>query len=411
MFLAVAAYDGLGAGFGYALFHYGQALQAAGIATELAIYSGNCHVDDSRNRLVRDFLLSDCTDLIFLDADVGSQGKSIVALAQYDRDVVAGIYPKKHGDDSYPVRMIPGEIWSDRDGLIEAEGVPTGFLRIRRNVLERLAAEAVQYNARNDAGSAIPLIFERAVIDGVRWGGDYMFCRKWRDIGGKIYIDPSLRFEHSGEHTWTGNVGAWLRQRSGIALDSGLRAFREGREKPEDALSLFDAWNNPFSATPEILLALAAVVRATKGPILECGAGLSTLVMAAAAPGREIHSLEQSPIHADNLAENLAHYGLTNAKVHRVNVPDWYDMSSVPSLDWGLVILDGPRGKSGRMGALSRLDLSRAVVVADDVQGDGGVPAMTRGLARTHSVVVVGDRQRQFAIAAPKRAAVGMAAE
>ena len=201
VFIAVAAYEGTGAGFTYAMFHTGAALAEAGIDFELAIYSGNCHVDDSRNRLVRDFLNSDCTDLFFLDVDLGWLAADFVKLLGYDRDVVAGIYPKKHGDDTYPVIPFPGEIWSDRAGLIEVQAVPTGFLRIRRAVLERLAASAVHYNSKNDAPSAIPLIFDREVHDGIRWGGDYVFCKKWREAGGQIFIDPVLRFEHSGEQS------------------------------------------------------------------------------------------------------------------------------------------------------------------------------------------------------------------
>ena len=41
IFLAVAAYEGLSAGFGHALYHTAKALQDAGIESELAIYSGN----------------------------------------------------------------------------------------------------------------------------------------------------------------------------------------------------------------------------------------------------------------------------------------------------------------------------------------------------------------------------------
>lgn len=409
VFLAVAAYEGLGAGFGYALYHYGIALERAGIASELAIYSGNCHVDDSRNRLVRDFLRSDCTDMVFLDVDVGGPAQNVVDLLRPDRDVIAGIYPKKHGDDNYPVRLFDGELWSDRDGLIEVEAVPTGFLRMRREVLQRLANQAVHYNARNDADSAIPCIFERQIIDGVRWGGDYVFCRKWRAMGGKIYIAPEMRFEHSGEHTWIGSVGSWMRQRNGLGLVRGIKAFRAGLETPEDAADMFDAWGNPFAATPELLLGLAMVARATEGPILECGSGLSTVVLAAASGGRPVHTLEQSPIYADNLREILARHSL-DATVHCAPVGDWYEAPHLGNTKWGLVFLDGPRGKGSRLSVFNHIDLSNAVVVADDVQGDGGIPQMVRALSRTHEVRVMRGPVKSFAVAAP-RPQMRMAAE
>lgn len=404
VFLAIAAYQNIGAGCAYALAHSTAALANAGIAFELAIYSGNCHVDDSRNRLVRDFLQSDCTDILFIDADVAWPAQQMLDLLGYNRDIVAGIYPKKHGDDTYPVKLPLGEIWSDRDGLIEVEGVPTGFLRIRRHVLQLLANRAEHYNARNDADSAVACIFERQIHDGTRWGGDYVFCRKARASGFKIYIAPEMRFEHSGEDSWTGSVGAWLRQKNGIGLKRGLEAFLAGREDVTDALDLFDAWANPFAATPLLLMSLAAVARSVKGPVLEFGGGLSSLVLAASVPGRAVHVVEDSDIFAERVKAEADRYGLTNLTVHCRPLRDgWYDTSTLPDEAWGMVFVDGPRRTTGsRADAPHRFDLSRSVVVADDVQSDGGVPGLKDALSRTHVVKVITQDRRAFAIAAPR---------
>lgn len=405
VFIAVAAYDGLCAGFTYSLMHTGAALERAGIAFELAIYSGNCHVDDGRNRLTRDFLNSDCTDMVFLDADIGWHAGDFIKLLGFDRDVVAGIYPKKDNDDTYPVRVFPGEIWSDRDGLIEVMAVPTGFLRIRRSVLERLGRSAEWYNAKNDAGSAIPCIFERRTIEGTRWGGDYMFCRKWRDLGGKIYIDPDMRFEHSGEHVWTGNVGSWFRQRSGLGLKGGLGAIRAGDESEAHLLELHEMWGNNFAASPLMLACLISLAREGEGPILECGSGLSSLVMAAANPKREVHCLENSPVFGEHLRIEAQKHGLSNIHIHCRPLKDsWYDAGSIPWRDWSMVIIDGPPRKDGnRLGVFGILNLASSIVVADDIQDDGGVPALRSQLAKTHDVLVVNDgTPRSFAVCAPR---------
>lgn len=405
VFIAVAAYQGCGAGFCWSLFHTGAALERAGLQYELAIYAGNCHVDDSRNRLVRDFLRSDCTDLVFLDADIGWQADDFLKLLAYDRDVVAGVYPKKHGDDSYPVKLLPGEQWSDADGLIEVQGAPTGFLRIRRGVLELMAAEAAHYNAKNDGAYATPCIFERQIHDGSRWGGDYVFCRKWRAMGGRIYIDPAMRFEHAGEHTWIGSVGNWMRQRAGIGLKAGLDAIRAGRETPEHFVDLLDAWGNPFAASSLMLKGLVETVRAKGGPVLECGSGLSTLCMAAARPDAEIHCLEHSPVFAEHLRQEAARYELANIAIHCAPLVDgWYDAPIAQGLTrFRLVVIDGPPRKDGRrMEALDRIALAGSVVFADDVQADGGLPEMVSVLSLTHEVVVMSDGPRQFAIGAPK---------
>lgn len=405
VFIAVAAYQDCGAGFTWSLFHTGATLAKAGIASELAIYSGNCHVDDSRNRLVRDFLNSDCTDLVFLDADVAWRAADFLTLLAYDRDVVAGVYPKKHGDDTYPVKLLPGEQWSDADGLIEVQGVPTGFLRIRRGVLELLAAEAETYNAKNDGAYATACIFERQIHAGSRWGGDYVFCRKWRAMGGRIYVDPAMRFEHSGEHTWIGSLGNWMRQRSGIGLKSGLDAISAHEEGPEHFIDMLDAWNNPFAASSLMLKGLVEAVRAKGGPVLECGSGLTTLCMAAARPDIEIHCLENSPVFAEHLRQEAARYGLSNITIHTRPLKDgWYDAPIAGERDWSLVVIDGPpRKDGGRIGALHNIYLLDAAVFADDVQGDGGVPEIVTALSLTHDVRVISEGPRSFLIGAPRK--------
>lgn len=400
VFLAVAAYEGLSAGFTYALFHTAQALQAAGIESELAIYSGNCNVDDSRNRLVRDFLQSRCTDLVFLDSDLGWYARDFVSLVQYDRDVVAGIYPKKHGDDGYPVILMPGPLMIERsDGLMEVQCVPTGFLRIKRHVLEALAAKSEWFNSKNDADSAIPCIFDREIHNGERWGGDYVFSRKWRALGGKIHIDPQMRFEHSGEHTWHGCVGSWLRQKHGVGLFDGLQAIREGRETVEQLVELFDAYANPYAATPPLMAALAMTARNAKGPVLECGAGLSSLVLAAATK-HAVHTLEDNPVFADHVRREAERHGLTNLVVH-CGVPQggWYNTSTLPALDWSLVFIDGPRRAGGsRLTVFDKIDLRNAAVIADDAGGENNISGLKSHLDRTHNTVII-DR---FVVGAPK---------
>lgn len=406
VFIAVAAYAGCGAGFTWSLFHTGAALARAGIAYELAIYAGNCHVDDSRNRLTRDFLNSDCTDMVFLDADIGWQAGDFLKLLSYERAIVAGVYPKKHGDDTYPVKLLPGEIWSDADGLIEVMGVPTGFLRIRRAVVERLAETAETYNAKNDRAYATACIFERQIHGGSRWGGDYVFCRKARAAGFKVYVDPTMRFEHSGEDSWSGSLGMWLKARAGIALTAPLAAIRDGRETLEDLIELHEAWGNPFAASVVLLAALARVVRARGSPVLELGSGLSSLVMAAANPSAAIHVVENSPVFAEHLRIEAAKHGLANIHIHcRPLKGGWYDLAEVPAAPWSVVLIDGPSRKEGaRKLAFERLNLGEAVVLADDVQRDGGVPELAALLERTHDTQIIEADVRSFAVGVPRKA-------
>jgi hypothetical protein len=37
---------------------------------------------------------------------------------------------------------------------------------------------------------------------------DITFCKRWRDIGGKIYSDISMPLTHVGTYTFKGHIGA-----------------------------------------------------------------------------------------------------------------------------------------------------------------------------------------------------------
>lgn len=38
-----------------------------------------------------------------------------------------------------------------------------------------------------------------------RYSEDYAFCRRWRDIGGKVELLADVRLEHTGSHTFAGS--------------------------------------------------------------------------------------------------------------------------------------------------------------------------------------------------------------
>lgn len=213
---------GIGAGDGTvevpcvaSLFSVAPLLWAANISITLCIEAGNCHVDDMRNGIVTTFLEGDADELVFIDEDVGFFAEDLLKLIMHDRDVVGGVYPKKEDEENFPVFVNAGiELWSDEQGLVEVHGLPTGFLKIKRNVLEELAKDAVCFVGSD--GREYRIIFERLVADGRRWSGDYGFCRKWLAKGGTLYADPSFQMTHTGKKTWCGNLGDYWKRIYGV---------------------------------------------------------------------------------------------------------------------------------------------------------------------------------------------------
>lgn len=390
-----------------------------GIAFDYYSVSENCHVDDARNDVLRQFMQTQCTDLLFIDDDVGWEPEAISRILKYDRDVVAGVYPKRTPDDSeeYPVRMEPGkEIWAEADGLVEVVGAPTGFMRIRRNVIEKMIAanKNRQYLGQKDKPGDPPytIVFERTFEKGHRHSGDYSFCNKWRDLGGKIYVDPEMFFCHEGNKEWTGCLGDFWRKTNGVTESQSLARAKEavarlqaGESDIQHVADIAEWWGNKEWASG-IGMAMACLLlsRNTKGrQILECGSGLSTIIMATS--GADVHSLEHDPIWADRTICALKSLGLS-ATVHYSPIRNhgeyrWYE--SWPKLDnIGLLLCDGPPRLIGREGLSLIADrLTKAVMVWDDAASTGTVAMIERWEKETGRRFIIMNGDRAYAVSAP----------
>jgi hypothetical protein len=188
-----------------------QFLLLGGIAADHYVLTGNCHVDDARNTCVAAFLATQCEALIFIDADVGFPKEALYRLAMHKGDVVAGAYPKKEALRAWPVRFddSAGEVREGEDGLVRhgVVGLPTGFMKIHRRVLEAMVdldkRRFAPFGDHPDAPLA-PLIFERELIGAERVSGDFAFCRRAKALGFELALDPHLPFTHAGEWRFGG---------------------------------------------------------------------------------------------------------------------------------------------------------------------------------------------------------------
>lgn len=209
LFVAVPAYTGsVSTETAAALVAAVPFLERAGVQVTAHFRNGNCYLDAARNQCVADFLESDATDMLFVDADVGFTPEAMLRIAAAERPVVGGAYPYK--DDSclrFPVRFAAGEDrWADEGGLLECIHVPTGFLRLNRAVFDHLPAqEYIDYGSGPEPRRVRD--YFRCTIRDTYFGEDVEFCRRWREAGGKVRMIPDLTFTHFGMKSWMGNWG------------------------------------------------------------------------------------------------------------------------------------------------------------------------------------------------------------
>lgn len=174
----------------------------------------NTDISDARATMVMQFLEGSGDDLVFVDNDVSWEAGALLRLLDHPVDLVAGIYRRRIEPVLYPVRWLHerAELHAE-NGLLEVAGVPGGFTRCTRSMLERMivAYQDLLYERRD---RAIIGLFDAYRIGPRKLSEDFSFCQRWRDIGGKVWVDPEMNMGHVGLANFTGHLGDWLRGRN-----------------------------------------------------------------------------------------------------------------------------------------------------------------------------------------------------
>lgn len=216
-FIAMPSHDGLPKmATLFSLVQFITEANANGLLWELKTWIGDSIVASARNVMAGAFLQSDCTDMVFIDSDVSWEIGALTRLLSHPVDMVAGVYrTKKDEQERYPVRFLdPSNIEQRDDGLIETETVPLGFSRITRSALHKMVRHYDYLNYDCEMAPGVPLwcLFDNELKDRKYWGEDFVFCKRWRAIGGQIYVDPELHLGHTGMKQFDGHLGEWLRK-------------------------------------------------------------------------------------------------------------------------------------------------------------------------------------------------------
>jgi hypothetical protein len=213
--------------------------QHYGIQSRFSFIFNESLITRARNYLVDEFLRSDFTHLLFLDADIHFNPQDIVAMLALDKEVIGAPYPKKSinwGNVAQAARMHPQLDPKELENLVgdyvfnvvkgtdkfqvseplEVMEIGTGYMLIKREVFARWSAAYPQKKYRPDHvgqknfdGTRYIHAYFDTVIDpqSERYlSEDYMFCQWFRAIGGKIWLCPWIQTQHVGTFAFTGNM-------------------------------------------------------------------------------------------------------------------------------------------------------------------------------------------------------------
>jgi GT2 family glycosyltransferase len=189
--------------------------------------------------------------IMFIDADIQFEADHVIRLIVHNKDIVTGAYPMKLinynniENKALPVTTLvkltteyainpkfteeeaerarnsdqPERITLQvKNGLIEVLDAGTGFMLIKRDVLEQMitAFPEIKYvrdmTSLNADGSIDRTtdtqyaLFDGSIDEESRryLSEDYTFCRRWQKIGGRIWTDPEIVLNHVGTHVFRG---------------------------------------------------------------------------------------------------------------------------------------------------------------------------------------------------------------
>ena len=215
LFIALPAYDfKVSLKLAVSLAKFAMTAPAHGVEIQIGSICGCSVVSRARNLLVRDFLDSDCTDLLFIDSDINFESEDIYRLLVWTshrkKGIVAGC-PRVRNDSAVYIETLDqenGHLTMDGHGLVRAKRVATAFMMVRRDVFATLENQNPQWRYWDDrSGKMLSAIFDFKVTPEGYMGEDYLFCDRTRELGYEVWIDPSIKLGHMGVQEYLGDFG------------------------------------------------------------------------------------------------------------------------------------------------------------------------------------------------------------
>jgi hypothetical protein len=224
------------------------------IGLQIEFCKNDSLVSRARNNLVAKAMNDpNMTHIIFIDSDITWDPSDIVKLLLAEKQLVGGVYPMKHyfWEKLVPTPgsvTTPVESWIDRknkneyirdsvsdqnmiqhnllkyninykdahltigNNLAEVRHLANGFMMIQRNTIESMMLSFPSTKYTDDVSFLVGdenrfayALFDCGVEGGHYYSEDWLFCHRWTQMGGKIYVDVTISLTHTGPEDFKGN--------------------------------------------------------------------------------------------------------------------------------------------------------------------------------------------------------------
>lgn len=166
---------------------------------EGAVYQIGCpYISAARSMMLRKALDAKATVVVFIDHDLSWKPEDLLRLIETDGDVVAGTYRFKGEPEEYMGALFPAQDGTPivrEDGCMKAHSVPAGFLKITRAGVNKFLSSYPEM-AYGEKSSPMVDLFNHGAYQGVWYGEDYAFSRRWNEKCGDIWLVPDLDISH-----------------------------------------------------------------------------------------------------------------------------------------------------------------------------------------------------------------------
>jgi glycosyltransferase involved in cell wall biosynthesis len=207
--IGTPSYDGrIDVWFANSLISTVKEAEKKGIFVHAIYTSYDSLIQRARNSLVKLALDGKYDDIFFIDSDTEWEPEWFFRLLERPEPIVGGALIKKTDKEGYTVKLLDKQLKFSEDGkLIQADGVGTGFLKVSKFALEKLWLASDPYTSE---GEEHRMVFDIKVENGDLISEDYVLCNKWKNLGYKVWLDPTITCNHIGIKKFKGDLNKFL---------------------------------------------------------------------------------------------------------------------------------------------------------------------------------------------------------
>ena len=240
----------------YCLMNTIEVFKKYGIELIVEFCRNDSLVSRARNNLVAKAMTNpNMTHIMFIDNDITWDAIDILKLIVSEKNLIGGVYPlkrynwesllknKQNITDPYPNVV---QKWIDKKNnsqfknsisdenaiqfnmvnyninyvdkvlnieknIAKVKHLATGFMMIRRNVIEKMSKAFPSTKYVDDVHFLKPeenefayALFDCGVEEGHYFSEDWLFCHRWSKMGGSIWIDVTISLTHTGIEDFRG---------------------------------------------------------------------------------------------------------------------------------------------------------------------------------------------------------------